>query len=75
MSTETKREFIGMVRYRLFIDEPHEWNGVVRDITAQLEHEETVNTEMVIIQLAEFYRARAHWENFKQMMLEAGDGN
>jgi hypothetical protein len=59
------REFIGKVRYRLFTPFDSEWNGVVRQITAEMEHEETVNTELVCVHLAEFYRARAHWANFK----------
>jgi len=59
------REFIGTVRHRLFVGHDCEWNGIVRDITAQMEREEMVNTEQVLVQIAEFYRARAHWTNFK----------
>lgn len=61
-------EFIGDVRRRLFADVDCEWNGVVRDITAQMERSEMVNTELVCVQLAEFYRARAHWARFQQAM-------
>ena len=64
------REFIGTVRRRLFANQDCEWNGVVRDITAQMERDETVNTELVCVHLAEFYRARAHWANFKQALRE-----
>ena len=63
-----EKEFIGKVRHRLFVDGVHEWNGIVRDITAQLEKDELVNAEIVCIHLAEFYRARAHWANFQQDM-------
>lgn len=68
------REFIGDVRRRLFANVDCEWNGVVRDITAQMERNETVNTELVLIQLAEFYRARAHWVRFQEAMRGAPKG-
>jgi len=62
-------EFIGSVRRRLFAHTDCEWNGVVRDITAQMERPGgLVNTGLVYVQLAEFYRARAHWERFKEAL-------
>jgi len=52
--------FIGDLRRRLFLDVDHEWNGVVRDITAQCETKEMeVDPEIVNIELADFYRKRA----------------
>jgi hypothetical protein len=60
-------EFIGKVRYRLFADHDCEWNGVVREITAQLERPgELVNTEVVCVHLAEYYRVKAHWARFRE---------
>jgi hypothetical protein len=52
--------FIGDVRRRLFIEEPHEWNGIVRDITARCETGEMrVDPDLVATKLNEFYRGRA----------------
>jgi len=61
-------EFIGDVRRRFFVDVECEWNGVIRDLTAQMEHKEHVNTGLFLVHLAEFYRARAHWANFCDAM-------
>jgi hypothetical protein len=64
-------ENIGIVRRGLFISEPHEWNGIVRDITAQLERPgELVDAEKVCIFLADHYRQKAHWERFAMMLRE-----
>lgn len=65
-----KREFIGTVRRRLFVDHDCEWNGVVREITAQLERDELVNTEIVCIHLAEHYRIKAHWARFRDALTQ-----
>lgn len=51
--------FIGTLRRRLFIPVDHEWNGVVRDITATFEHEEMVDPARVEAEIAKFYRNRA----------------
>ena len=60
-------EFIGDLRRRLFADVDCEWNGVVRDITAQMERPGMlVNAGLVCVHLSEFYRARAHWARFKE---------
>jgi hypothetical protein len=60
-------EFIGNVRRRLFVPVDCEWNGVVRDITAEMEQPgELVNDELVYVHIAEFYRIRAHWARFKE---------
>jgi hypothetical protein len=60
-------EFIGNVRRRLFAPVDCDWNGVVRDITAQMEQPgELVNAELVCVHIAEFYRIRAHWARFKE---------
>ena len=59
-------ELIGNVRRRLFAHTDCEWNGVVRDITAQMERPgELINTELVCVHIAEFYRSRAHWARFQ----------
>jgi len=64
-------EFIGDVRRRLFVAEPHEWNGVVRDITAQMERPGMlVDAEKVSIFMADHYRQKAHWERFAMMLRE-----
>lgn len=60
--TKPVMEFIGDVRRRLFAHLDCEWNGVVRDITAQMERPGgLVNTDVVCVHIAEFYRSRAHW--------------
>ena len=54
--------YIGDLRRRLFIDVDHEWNGVVREMTAKYEKsggEGEVNEEPVFKAVAEFYRNRA----------------
>jgi hypothetical protein len=61
-SAERTLEFIGTVRQRLFISESHEWNGLVRDITARYETAGMlVDAERVSVALADFYRDRVHW--------------
>jgi hypothetical protein len=51
---------IGTLRRRLFIPVDHEWNGIVRDITARYEHSgEEVDEELVCAAMARFYRDRA----------------
>jgi hypothetical protein len=58
--------FIGDARRKLFISGTHEWNGVVRDITASVETEgEQVNMEEVEEKIKDFYIAKAHWAIFK----------
>jgi hypothetical protein len=65
--TDSSMEFIGTVRRRLFIDEPHEWNGVVRDVTAKMECPgKLVDAEQVCKFIVRFYRERAHWARFRQ---------
>jgi hypothetical protein len=64
-------EFIGKVRRRLFINGTREWNGVVRDVTAQLERFELVDVSQVCELIGKFYRDRAHWANFQQAMMKA----
>jgi hypothetical protein len=52
--------FIGDLRRQLFIPVDHEWNGIVRDVTAQCETEGMeVNQTMVEDELASVYRKRA----------------
>jgi hypothetical protein len=63
--------FIGDLRRRLFLDVDHEWNGVVRDITAQCETEGMeVNPEIVNMELADFYRKRASLALFRLNLQE-----
>lgn len=62
-------EFIGDVRRRLFAHADCEWDGIVRDITAQMERPgQFVNTELVCVHLAEFYRQKAHWARFQEAL-------
>jgi hypothetical protein len=62
-------QFIGDVRRRLFAHVDCEWNGVVRDITAQMERPGMlVNSDLVCVQLAEFYRQRAHWAKLQLLL-------
>jgi hypothetical protein len=52
--------FIGDLRRQLFISVDHEWNGVVRDITASCETSgERVDSIEVCSKIAKFYRGRA----------------
>jgi hypothetical protein len=50
---------IGTLRRRLFIPIDHEWNGIVRDITAEYEYDEKVDVELVCDAMARFYENRA----------------
>ena len=62
-------EFIGDVRRRLLVQVECEWNGVVRDITAQMERPgKMVDAEKVCIFIADHYRAKAHWARFHQSL-------
>ena len=52
--------FIGDLRRKLFIPVEHEWNGIVRDITAKYEHPGgEVDAETVCLAISKFYRNRA----------------
>ena len=52
--------YIGELRRKLFIEVDHEWNGVVRDITAKYETTgEMVDPEVVCLALQRFYKNRA----------------
>jgi hypothetical protein len=58
--------YIGDLRRKLFIPVDHEWNGVVREITA--EYEESggdVDAEVVSVAMGKYYRAYAHTANIK----------
>jgi|HubBroStandDraft_4_1064222.scaffolds.fasta_scaffold00021_82 hypothetical protein len=70
LSQLPRREFIGKVRHRLFVDHDCEWNGVVREITAQLERDEMVNADIVCVHLAEHYRIKAYWARFQAALAE-----
>lgn len=62
-------QFIGDVRRRLFVDHDCEWNGIVREITAQFERPgELVSSDLVCVHLAEHYRMKAHWANFRMSL-------
>ncbi len=52
--------FIGQLRRQLFIDGTHEWNGLVRDVTAECEQDYgMVSPELVTYVLSFVYRHRA----------------
>jgi len=52
--------FIGDARRKLFVDEPNEWNGLVRDISAALEDDqEQVDMDDVCDVIRRVYRNRA----------------
>ena len=55
--------YIGELRRKLFIDVDHEWNGVVRDMTAKYEtSNEQVDSDLVCHAIQRFYQDRASLE-------------
>ena len=61
--------FIGDLRRKLFIPIEHEWNGIVRDITAKYETSgEDVNPDLVCDALARFYKDRATLVELRQIL-------
>lgn len=64
-------EDIGNVRRSLFLRVDHPWNGIVRDVTAQLEIDGMVNREAVLRELTRHIRSLALMQSLAQPDLEA----